>query len=580
MELGSDREDAQAQGCGPANSERTTKEAEDDDNLRSPVTDQQEKLQLTQAQTVPNPMPSSDSLIPGVPKQGGHRAAKQGRVRRRFTPITQPSIMCNQSRTTTLKTTDASADLTFSDMTLSLISDKEHFSEQVPSRRPLEAIGQAFGRPFTARDNLLRHAKAAGVSMTDDIPPLPEKLPQTATLPRSAVGRTNVHAKPPVKQPTSSSKNASPSQTSFVRGSHPAVHRGNPKTDELRSSARNLHRVTKAKPRARLVAKPCDDSTESHPQQQPAISNALLSEADLLDFLDQRARHDQAWHENIRSLLEQKEDRLLEGEEINTRLNDQLRAFEAREKQYLAEQRRYQTLGQEWKTKIGKLEAYLQGLSRDHNRLRDDAKEIDKEKRDATDEKKQIGREIEEVRSACMVVDRQRTEERKVMTEARLKIALLEQTVRNQEGQMADDHDTIQFERGRTERLQQEVTQIMASQDRMAEILRGYRDTMTERFDEILVLERNSIAETTSREKEHTKIMKDRCEALLHRLESTHSVAPEDLQNLDMSIKSYAERYVTLISRSNSSDSSDTESQKPWNSPTRVFTTCKKNKTT
>ena len=466
------------------------------------------------------------------PEETSNREGKEGRVRRRFTPHAQQSTPRPQfqDEDPLLQLMPASRILTEELMT------EARDLEQFPHRQPLQELGQGTVHPSSPKSHrLMQSASKAGGFLQ----PLP--------LQKSAILNANESPNKPhfhqLVQQTQASSRKGQSRTSNI-APHPIVHRS--KTIALRHDlhSRGHQRVTKSTKRPVSSIRSYDSCAESNDYDHLAGQASPPSDADLLQFLEIRVQHDKKMRDNIRATLQKKEAEVQHSKKAVAAMSSQLKVLQDREKYYVAEKTRYQTLGQELKTKAGKFHAFLQGLTRDHNRLREDAKLIQRDRQGLEASKREIEANLQGARQVCGTVELQGSNMRQTMSEARREIEKLVETVRIQGEQAQSDADTIGFERGRTERLQNDMSKIVETQNRLLELSSENRHLIVDKLDDFLAKSRLTLTEVTSDGKERIQTMLDRCDDLFGQFKSTGVIGPKDLQRFDASIVGYAERYV------------------------------------
>ena len=463
-------------------------------------------------------------------EETGNRDGKEGRVRRRFTPRAKLSAPRPQfqDEEPLLQLMSATRNLTEELMT------EAQDLEQSPHRQPLQEIGQGPVHPSSPNfRQLVQSNSKAG----DLLEPLSS---QKLAILNANESHDKFHCQQLVQQTQASSRKGQSKPVSLE--SRSAVHR--PKAVALRHDLhlRGTQRVTKSTKRPVSSIRSYDSCVESNDQDHLAVKASPPSDADLLQFLEIRVQHDKKMRDTIRATLQKKEAEVQHGKKAVAAMSGQLKVLQDREKHYVAEQTRYKTLGQELKTKAGKFHAFLQGLTRDHNRLREDAKLIEKDRQGLEAAKREIEADLQGARQVCGMVELRRSNMKQTMSEARREIDKLAETVRIQGEQAQSDADTIGFERGRTERLQNDMSKIVETQNRLLGLSSEHQQVIVNKLDDFLAKSRLTLTEATSDGKERIQTMLDRCDDLLGQFKSTDLVSPQVVQRFDASIMGYAER--------------------------------------
>ena len=466
------------------------------------------------------------------PEDMRNRDGKEGRVRRRFRPRTQPSAACPQ-----IEDEEPLLQLiaTARNSTEELMTEA-HDSEQSPLRQPLQDIGQGPARPSSPNScRLVQPNSKAG------------DLQQPLSLQKSAMSNANespnkIHFQQVVQRTQVSSRKGQSKPVGPE--SRSSVHRPKGVALQHDGHSRSSQAITKSTRRPASSIRSHDSCVESNYQDHLAVKTCPPSDADLLQFLDIRVQHDKKIRDTIRATLQEKEAEVRQSKKAVAAISNQLKVLQDREKHYIAEQVRYQTAGQELKSKAEKFQAFLQGLTRDHNRLRDDAKSIERDRQGLEASKKEIEADLQGARQVCGAVEVQRSNMKQTMSEARREIEKLSETVRIQGEQAQSDADTIGFERGRTERLQNDMSKIVETQTRLLGLSSEHRQVIVNKLDDFLEKSRATLAEATSDGRERIQTMLNRCDDLLGQFKSTELIGPKDLQRFDTSIVGYAKRYV------------------------------------
>ena len=103
-----------------------------------------------------------------------------------------------------------------------------------------------------------------------------------------------------------------------------------------------------------------------------------------------------------------------------------------------------------WETKLKKLSEYVKGLTNDHNRLRDDARNIREQSSSILKEKKCLHNALQEV---SQMATEQGSMSRKLVIEARRDLEMLERKVQDQQSDIHNKQELLVAERERNIQL-------------------------------------------------------------------------------------------------------------------------------
>ena len=198
-----------------------------------------------------------------------------------------------------------------------------------------------------------------------------------------------------------------------------------------------------------------------------------------------------------------------------------------------------------WETKIRKLSEYVKGLTNDHNRLRDDARDIREQSGEILKDKKCLHDALQEV---SQTTTEQHNKSRKLVTEARHDLEILEQKVQHQQSDLRNEQELLVAERERNLQLEGQISDFAAgaaSQEHLAELLLGHRDTITGKIDELLENTEIFRAAAPAESQDHLRPMLEQCLTVLQNLQSSDITKLENYEKLQDSMRGYFDWYVS-----------------------------------
>lgn len=302
------------------------------------------------------------------------------------------------------------------------------------------------------------------------------------------------------------------------------------------ASPRNPAKVAKLQRKSKPKADPNAVGTS-----QPAGVQATLSYEDTLSVLLIRYRKEQLEREEARAAAKAKDIELQDLREISNVIYTQLQQVQQREKSQKVELSRFHRILPQWENRVKKLTDYVQSLIDDHQTLRDNAEDIDKQQKTLQADRSEIASAL---KGAHQKVENDHSKTKKVLVEARHHMEMLEQTVSNQETQLRDDADLLNVERARSQRLEDEMSKIGINHQHLLELMTEHRSATTEKLDGLLSKSQEINTITPPPSQDYVKPILSEVVSLLKELRETEVIKPDDLHKLDASVKCYVERYV------------------------------------
>ncbi|KAL2044661.1 hypothetical protein N7G274_002435 [Stereocaulon virgatum] len=200
-----------------------------------------------------------------------------------------------------------------------------------------------------------------------------------------------------------------------------------------------------------------------------------------------------------------------------------------------------------WETKIKKLSEYVQGLTNDHNRLRDDARNIREQSSIIFKEKKCLHDALQEM---SQMTTEQGSKSRKLVIEARRDLEMLQRKVQHQQSDIHNKQELLVAERAHNIQLEGQISDFAAGAARheyLAGLLLGHRDVITRKIDEFLEKADFSKAATPGESQDHLRLMLEQCLTVLTNLKVHDAAKPDKYDKLQDSMRGYFDSITQSI---------------------------------
>ena len=276
----------------------------------------------------------------------------------------------------------------------------------------------------------------------------------------------------------------------------------------------------------------------------PSIPKSTYTEDDLFRLLMYRRRQGQQELEYFKITQDQKEDEITRLHEMSNNLTNELQEVLQREAQKAAELSKIKAKKPIWESKIKRLSDYVKGLTNDHNRLREDADNLQKQHTDVFVAGKEFHDTLE---AAQKSVEQERVRSQRLKDDAHHRIETLEQTVQHQCIQLRSDENLLKAERERSTRLEDQISRVSASHEQSLQLFIGHRDTITDKIDNLLHQAKSIVLPNQTAELHHqdpVRPMLEQCISLLQKLHEAVAVKPEDFKKLSDTMDSFVRGYV------------------------------------
>ena len=270
---------------------------------------------------------------------------------------------------------------------------------------------------------------------------------------------------------------------------------------------------------------------------RPHVAPAY-NEEELLHLLMIRHRHSQRERENFRLAQQAKEQDFQQLKTWASDLQAQLLETEGRYSEKEAQLAKFKAAKPGWERKIKRLSDYVQGLTNDHNRLRDDARELQERSISILKEREVLVSTVQEARQN---ITKQHSSSMQVVTEARHGLEIREQTIQHQQSELDNLQKLLAAERERNNRLESEVSAFAASYGQLSKQLSGHRDKIMGKITELLDKTEDFRSAAPHESQDHLNSLLEQCVVLLEKLQGAGVTKPEDFESLNDSMHGYFE---------------------------------------
>ena len=280
-------------------------------------------------------------------------------------------------------------------------------------------------------------------------------------------------------------------------------------------------------------------STESgtNATTRPHVAPAY-NEEELLHLLMIRHRHSQRERENFHVAQQAKEQDFQQLKSWASDLQAQLLETERRYSEKDAQLAKFKAAKPGWERKIKRLSDYVQGLTNDHNKLRDDARELQERSISILREREVLVSAVQEARQN---ITKQHSSSVQVVTETRHGLEIREQTIQHQQSELDNLQKLLTAERERNHRLEREVSAFAASYGQLSKQLSGHRDNIMGRITELLDKTEGFRSAAPLESQDHLNSLVEQCVILLQKFQGAGVTKPEDFESLNDSMRGYFE---------------------------------------
>jgi len=196
-----------------------------------------------------------------------------------------------------------------------------------------------------------------------------------------------------------------------------------------------------------------------------------------------------------------------------------------------------------WESKVKRLSDYLKGLSNDHNRLRDNSRDLRERQVSVIKDKEAL---VEILREVHQNAEDRHVKSKQLVMEARQDLKMLGQTVQHQQSELHGKHELLLVEQQRCSRLQEQISKSSDGHKQLVGVLSGHRETITSKIDELLSKAEKFQAAVPSESQDYLRPMMEQCITLLHNLQGLETIKPNDLETLKSCMRGYFDGYAYI----------------------------------
>ena len=265
--------------------------------------------------------------------------------------------------------------------------------------------------------------------------------------------------------------------------------------------------------------------------------NPLPPEGDLLQMLICRHRENGQKHEILQQALKVKEMEYRELYAASEDLYGRFTEISQRCNERDAELVKFKEARPKWEEKIKKLNDYIKGLTNDHNRLRDDTKDIKNRQISILKDKEAIFDTLREVGKAS---EEKFLKSKELLAEARHDLETAKQTIDDQMTQQRQQNSLLSSEQERSDRLEEEVSKFTTNQAQLLKIFTEHGEAVATQLTELLQKSEQVQAIPSIAPIEDLRPMMEHCISVLQKLPITNDLSHKaDMQKLDDSVHGY-----------------------------------------
>lgn len=230
--------------------------------------------------------------------------------------------------------------------------------------------------------------------------------------------------------------------------------------------------------------------------------------------------------------------------EVSNELYTQVQDLEQRRNETEGQLSKFKAAKPGWESKIKKLSDYLKGLSNDHNRLRDDSRDLRERQISVNKDREAL---TENLRGVRQYAEDQQIESKQLVVEAHHELKLLGQTVQHQRSELHGKHELLLAEQERSSRLEEHISKFSDGHGLLVGLLSGHRDTITSKINELLGKAENFQAGVPAESQNYLRPMMEQCITLLQNLQNSETIRPDDLDTLKSCMRGYFDGYAAPL---------------------------------
>lgn len=274
--------------------------------------------------------------------------------------------------------------------------------------------------------------------------------------------------------------------------------------------------------------------------ESSGLPQLALSNEEQVSILHSRYHNERQRTNDLEASQAAKDIEIQDLKDVSYILYAELQAIQIREKAQKTELSKLHSAKLQWERRIQKVNDHVKDLTDDHQKLREDAMDIQKHQESISAEKASLDKTLKDVHHA---IDQDRSRVKKVLVEARHEMELLEQTIEDQDRQLRGNADLLDTERDRSQRLEHAMSNITISYQELTRLFIGHKDILIEKVNDLLQKSDVQIA-AAPKFQDGLKSTLDQCFGILEQLREAETLKPEDLSSLNVAVRSYAKKYV------------------------------------
>ena len=178
-----------------------------------------------------------------------------------------------------------------------------------------------------------------------------------------------------------------------------------------------------------------------------------------------------------------KDVRLQKLREVCNELYARVRDTEQRHRQTEAQLSTMKAAKSGFESKLKRLSDFLQGLSNDHNRLRDGSRDLRERQIDIAKDKDVL---MEELREAHHTIEDHRAKSNQLVIGARQDLELLHQTSQQQQSELHGKQTLLLIEQKRCLRLENQVSSLSEGHSKLFKLLTSHQEATTQKIEQFL----------------------------------------------------------------------------------------------
>jgi len=308
--------------------------------------------------------------------------------------------------------------------------------------------------------------------------------------------------------------------------------------DRPPSSVVGPKKVIKVKRKPKLR----DQHTADPTIVQPAL-DSTPSEEDLLNLLAYRLKKDRQNKATHETSLRAKE---LEVRELKHDQEDLRRQLVDSAREVNLQKKRVGQYKEAISNKVGNLTKFINGLAKDHNQLRDDAKAI-KERQDAVRiDGQDLATSIQTARTLAEEWVKKLSEHPKVpLRDAQHQLDRLQGLVDILSRQMEEKSGLLATEQDRTARLEAQIARAADSQQEVKSLINRNRTAIIQKLDDLHISFELARGDSDPNAEADLQAKVEECLGLLKDIHGSDKVLPEELQKITGPIKALSDESVS-----------------------------------